>query len=185
MTGMRTIGRYRSGQQFKELQVSSPNGPGLGGTPGSGDGSYPARLPPGPRIRDPALAPGPRSAGAANRARRRRGAAPAAAGRVIGDWILAGMSPVAAPDLSSPRPGGPERTDVVGIEAHRAASYPFPICPVRCPSRPACGAAPTAACDGRRAAGILEPTTRIDVGGRPRGRCGRRCRFGASTRGAR
>ena len=156
MTGMRSR-PLPSEPQVKETQVSSPNGPGLGERPASGDGS--TDLPPWQN------AARNRADGAANR--------PAAAEAPVRDGAAAssGMDPrryvtgSAAPDLSSLVPAA-ERTDVVGIEAYRSElpdlSGPVPKPPQHSapPGRASADAVPRASSTA---------TMPIDVGGRPRG----------------
>ena len=156
MTGMRSR-PLPSEPQFKETQVSSPNGPGLGERPASGDGS--TDLPPWQN------AARNRADGAANR--------PAAAEAPVraGAAASSGMDPrryvtgSAAPDLSSLVPAA-ERTDVVGIEAYRSElpdlSGPVPKPPQHSapPGRASADAVPRASSTA---------TMPIDVGGRPRG----------------
>ena len=160
MTGMASR-PLRSEPQFKETQVSSPNGPGLGERPATGDGS--TDLPPWQNA-------------ARNRADAGANRVAAEATVRAGAASASGMDPrryvtgSAAPDLSSLVPA-PERTDVVGIEAYRSElpdlSGPVPKPPQH--AAPQHAAPPRMASTDAAPRASSTPTTRIDVGGRPRG----------------
>lgn len=135
--------------------MSSPNEPGLGERPPSGDGSTDA--PPWQN------ATRSRADGAVNRPAEApvRAAAAAPSGLDPRRYITGS----AAPDLSSLVPAA-ERTDVVGIEPYRS-ELPDLSGPTPKPPQASAPPRPSTAEQAPRAASSA--ATRVDVGGRPRG----------------
>lgn len=136
--------------------MSSPNEPGSGDRPANGEGS-----PEAPPWQNAARNRGDGSTTRATAEAPARAAAVSAPGGDPRRYVTGS----AAPDLSSLVPAT-ERTDVVGIEPYRSElpdlSGPMPRPPQQsAPARPAVAETPAQASSA--------PTTRIEVGGRPRG----------------